>query len=73
MTARIFFLACAACALSVSGLHALQNPAAVNAPPADSLAEAVKAAGELPRLYCLLVSRHGDIVSIACMASASAG
>ncbi len=62
MTARIFFLACAACALCVSGLHARQNPAAVSAAQADSFADAVRAASELPRLYSLLVSRRGEIV-----------
>jgi CubicO group peptidase (beta-lactamase class C family) len=62
VTARIFFLACAAWAISVYGIHARQKPATASAAPAGSFADAVKAASELPRLHSLLASRRGEIV-----------
>jgi len=62
VAARTFLLACVASTLCVSGLYALQHPAAVHAAQAGNFGEAVKAASELPRLYGLVVSRRGEIV-----------
>ena len=62
MAARTFLLACVASTWCVSGLYALQHPAAVHAAQAGNFGEAVKAASELPRLYGLVVSRRGEIV-----------
>jgi CubicO group peptidase (beta-lactamase class C family) len=62
VVARILLLACLASALAVDRGYARQNAVSPILPQSTAFADALKAAGELPRLHSLLASRRGEVV-----------
>jgi len=62
VAARFPAIAFLICSLAVHGADAQQSPASANPAPSGMFTEALKAAGDLPRLHSLLASRRGEVV-----------
>jgi CubicO group peptidase (beta-lactamase class C family) len=62
VAARIFSLACVALMLFVYDVDARQGPAPTSTAQPGRFDDAIKAAGELPRLHSLVVSQRGEVI-----------